>query len=88
MTPLHAVFSILFSVFANVASLSVSDFLGLIAQPLFIDKELTKEDLLNRQPRGNCGVFCLCSLSLNNDNTKCRSISGASLSHGICYFSD
>ena len=67
-----------------LCSLAVSDFLvGLINQPIYIAKQLTKDRFVKHDR-----VFSMWSFFLDNNSHHCGSISGSSLSHEICYFSD
>ena len=71
-----------------LCSLAVSDFLvGFVAQPMFIAEQLTQKPL--PAPRfSDDGVFFMWSFSLDSNSHHWGSISGSSLSHEICYFSD
>ena len=71
-----------------LCSLAVSDLLvGLIAQPIFVAHQLTGDHYVS-QVFSDDGVLFMYSFSHDNNSHHCGSISGSSLSHEICYFSD
>ena len=72
-----------------LCSLAVSDFLvGLIVQPIYIGDLLLKHRYVYHVAVMSGYSYCSISGSDHNNSHHCGSISGSSLSHEICYFSD